>query len=632
MSDATFVATSSGKGIGSSNLTIARPTGTLPGDILILCTVNRGERNYSTPTGWTERGLHNYGQGRFRLWTRTVAAENPESYSVTGSGTGEHYAWVCMAYTNAAIHQFASVHGETNLAAPSVTNTVENTRRVVGSFRGSSTNFSKSTFDEPSGFTSRGQTENDQVAYRVADKIDTASGATGTATFEASSNTEACYSWTLSLSGANVPPNAPNLVTPVSGANASVDQNLTLDWDFSDPDTGDSQSRSVGEVRIAGGSVVYSWDESSTSTQRTIPASTLAADDYEWRVKTYDALGVEGPWSSWETFTGVVTPGAPTITSHSTNDVISSADEEFTWSTSEQEEYQYQRVADNAGVIDTDTIYFDSGAIASVAIRSQIVNFPVNDRFEWVRWRVKNDGLWSSYATVRVEVDYTAPATPTITKTESDSNGYITIDITNPTPSGGQPTVVHNDIYKRKTSEEGEPENEWVRVGTLIANNGSFVDYNVAVGQSYEWYAVAVGSNAGTAESESLHSDGITFRGSRIHPVENPLLGYKFNTNGEGGSSTWEPEVFIQTYVGRTLPVSEFGESENERIIIQLALDGEEEVDALIRLAKLKAILCYRDNFGRLLFCIIPALNLGARFFGGESVVTLQGVDHMEEV
>lgn len=484
------------------------------------------------------------------------------------------------------------------------------------------------SFSTPAGMIHR-HTETEASVPLASFDMSSNGGTKGpfTSTYNTPYDNEDNIGTSIVLRAGNFAPNAPTLVFPTSGETVAVDQSNVLDWDFNDPDAGDSQSKAAGEIRSAGGAVVYSWDEETISTQHTLPADTLAAGDYEWRVKTYDAQGVEGPWSSWEPFSGAVAPGSPTITSHANNQIVSQETELLEWSTSEQEAYQGQKVADNAGAIDTSTIYWDSGIIESSTSRSRNVDFPTNDRFEWIRWRIRRDGLWSPWAEVRVEVSYTVPATPVVSTTENDSNGNIVVSITNPTPGAGEPTVESNDIEKRLTTED-----PWIRVATDVAANGSFTDYNVASGSSPQYRARAYGDNGTSSLSSSVTSSGIILKGSWVHPVADPNAGARFRYNGQGGTDNWTPTVSLRHFAGRRLPVSEYGEHDDESVSVDLVLDGQDEIDNILRLAKLQQILCYRDAFGRLVYGIIPQLSLGSRFYGADTSVTIEAVDYSEEV
>ncbi|MHA1742850.1 MAG: glycoside hydrolase family 78 protein, partial [Candidatus Heimdallarchaeota archaeon] len=99
---------------------------------------------------------------------------------------------------------------------------------------------------------------------------------------------------------ANLPPNPPQLNTPLENARFDPATLVTFTWTFNDPDSGDSQSAyrfqlddnsDFSSPIIDTGKVT----SSTTSTTQTLP-STVGL--YYWRVKTWDSQNAEGGWSS----------------------------------------------------------------------------------------------------------------------------------------------------------------------------------------------------------------------------------------------------------------------------------------------------------------------------------------------
>lgn len=244
----------------------------------------------------------------------------------------------------------------------------------------------------------------------------------------------------------NSTPNAPIPLTLID--DEVIDRAITnrAAWEFSDPDAGDSQSKYDLRYRLVG---APSWTTVSGTTPNSFhdfAGGSLAAGDYEWQVRTYDAQGLVGPYSSSEFFTAADRPGQPTITAPVNNASIPLPDQVVEWSAPGQDTYQLRRVADNAGAPNTAVIYQDTGEVNSSGARSRAVTFAVNNRVEHVQVRVKNDGLWSAWASVRVTVSYTQPAGARVTVTVDDQAGSLTVAMTNPTPVGDQPAASHHDV------------------------------------------------------------------------------------------------------------------------------------------------------------------------------------------
>lgn len=299
----------------------------------------------------------------------------------------------------------------------------------------------------------------------------------------------------------NEPPNAPNLSNPIGGA--TIDRTTTerFTWDFSDPDSGDAQSKFDLQIR-AQGSATNDVDTSETTTNEfyDLSPNTLTAGDYEWRCRTYDQDGDVGPWSDWEPFSAEDPPDPPTITDPTSGSTISTDEYVVEWSTPEQDAYQLRRVADSGGSPDTSTVLFDTGTVESVSTRSRAVEFPTNNQFEHIQTRVRFDGLWGDWASNRVEVSYTPPPDPTVTITVfmwDGAEAALDVGVSNPTPGTGEPSVTENEVWRRKSGISGSG----IRVGKGIANDGGHRDWTVASGVDYEYRAKAIGDNGTSAWS-----------------------------------------------------------------------------------------------------------------------------------
>jgi hypothetical protein len=105
--------------------------------------------------------------------------------------------------------------------------------------------------------------------------------------------------------------------------------------------------------------------------------------------------------------------------------------------------------------------------------------------------------LASAQVSVTFTVDYVEPATPSLTATPMTALGVIRVAITNPAPTGGQPALVSQDIYRRIVGDTTD--------GTLIASGlasgATYDDWRVAAGVPYEYRSAARGVNGTTAFS-----------------------------------------------------------------------------------------------------------------------------------
>jgi hypothetical protein len=286
-------------------------------------------------------------------------------------------------------------------------------------------------------------------------------------------------------------PNAPSLISPAGAVVLDRGIIQRFSWTFSDPDAGDTQSQFDLQYRVVGAG---SWTPVTGTTPNTfydMPAGTLAAGDYEWQCRTYDALGFVGPYSASSFFTAATQPSAPTITAPTSGGTVGTVTATFSWSNATETDYQVRKVADLAGSPDTSTIYYDSGDVVDSVTRSVSLSFPVNNRYEHLQVRIKNSGLWSVWSSIRVLVSYTAPATPTLAVTTQAAPGTVTLTVTNPTPTGGQPTVAYWDIYRR-IGATGTA----IRIAKTIT--APWIDYTVANNVDYRYFVRAVGAVTGT--------------------------------------------------------------------------------------------------------------------------------------
>lgn len=305
----------------------------------------------------------------------------------------------------------------------------------------------------------------------------------------------------------NHAPNAPTLTSPATGA--TIDRVITqrFAWTFSDPDTGDSQSAFDLQYRIVGGPTWTTVSGTTPNQFYDFAAATFAAGNYEWQVRTYDSAGSVGPWSSSSFFTAASAPPAPTITAPVNGSTVVQ-NTAVTWSTPNQSDYQVRRVADNAGAADTSTVYSDTGDVVDGITRSLPLVFDTNNRWEHIQVRIKNAGLWSTWADARVQVSYTLPTVATFTMTPDPTTATRTLTITNPAPGGGVPATAYNDVYCRTAASSTVLDTyrpysaTGTRIGTALATNTTWVDRTPAGDPVvYEYRVVSVATNQTTSDS-----------------------------------------------------------------------------------------------------------------------------------
>jgi hypothetical protein len=319
--------------------------------------------------------------------------------------------------------------------------------------------------------------------------------ATGTTPFTLSVTAQ-----TLSYS-----PNIPTWVqppTPQSGSAWDVAVILPLDWSFSDQDPGDTQSAFAVSKQVGVAALSYwrasdsTWQagevqNTSGSTILNVPAATMAATDAAttFKVKVWDSASLASQYSA-----GIIvipsTPVNPTITAPTAAQVLTTGSVTFTWTVSEETAYRVTLTTNPGGVLS-----FDSGWITGSAL-TYTPNFVLVNGSGWTGTvqTKNNEGLASSVVSVNFTVSYTPPATPTLVCTPISASGYIQVAITNPTPSGGQPVVSSQELWRRV----GTDDTTQVRLVTGLASNVTYNDWRAAAVTSYQYRTQVFGVN-GTA-------------------------------------------------------------------------------------------------------------------------------------
>lgn len=421
----------------------------------------------------------------------------------------------------------------------------------------------------------------------------------------------------------NAPPNAPTLTSPTVGQTVEASTTERFAWTFSDPDAGDSQSQYRIEIRPqSGGANVVDVTTETPNTFHDVTGGTLTAGDYEWRVTTWDAAGEIGPASGWSGFTVAVRPDPPTIVAPTSGSTISSESGTVEWSTVAQTAAEVARVADVAGTSDPTTVYA-LHEVASSSTRTRALTFPVNDRHEWIRVRVQRNGLWSTWAEVRVLVSYTPPPAPTVAATPVGGNGYVRVSWSNPSPGVGEPPVAYVRIYR---TVAGGPE-------ILIATgtpSSTYDDPTVGARVDVTYRVVAVADNGTTASSASTGPVRLPLSGVWLHAADDPSTLRQHRRNAEGGTATRTVVQATRRFAGRTYPVVEYGPGRGVDVSVLLYVVDETALEALHALAG--RVVCYRDAAGRRTFATLGPIGDAATFYGWDVTLTVTAVDYDETV
>lgn len=287
-----------------------------------------------------------------------------------------------------------------------------------------------------------------------------------------------------------------------SGQAADVAAALNLDWNFLDPDPGDSQSAYAISRQIGAGALAYfrasdsTWQPAEVQNTSATSARSLASGwgagtdlPHTYKVKVWDQTPTASGYSDALVVIAstIVNPAivTPTPAQVLTGDSVS-----LTWTAAEETAYRVTLSITSGAQL------YDSGWIAGSVLAFTVPYTLLNGGAYTVTLQtMNNEGLPSAVQTRNVTVAFLAPDTPTNVNTAVPASGWIAVVITNPGPTAGRPVVAANDVYRRPVGDTSDG----VRVGAVIANGGTYNDWQAVDGVPYEYRILASGVN-GTSQ------------------------------------------------------------------------------------------------------------------------------------
>jgi hypothetical protein len=409
---------------------------------------------------------------------------------------------------------------------------------------------------------------------------------------------------------------APTTPTTLAPNGVTVDRGSTqrLSWKHNDPNPNDPQSKFVLYWRLQGSST---WNE---ITQVTInefyefPPNVFPRGTIEWRVRTYDQIGLVSPYSDTATFYAGDKPSKPTITSPS--GTVSVANPTVQWSSSGQTGFIL-----NVKNANGDVVY---SVQRNNTNKAETISYSlVNQQKYTIDLKIKNvDGLYSDAAILNISVSYTPPAIPDIETVKGDS--FIQIKITDPSPTGTQPVVLHHEIFK-------EINHSFVKIATDVQSE--YKDYNISSNESVRYFVRTQGDNGTFADTDRF-MEFIYFTGVWLHIVddaENTIRHFKYDGNGR--SSKWNLENITHQFKGRSRPVIEVGEMQVYSVDFSLLLRNKEDTQALEKIVYSGETVCYRDGKGRKVFGVFVDVPFNDEIRGGSSTsLSLLFLDYKEGI
>lgn len=429
---------------------------------------------------------------------------------------------------------------------------------------------------------------------------------------------------------ANQIPSAPILTTrnPFDAALAA-----TFSWQFRDPNARDTQTAyQLTILRTSDNVTVFdSGKVTSTASQHVLAANTLAnGQAYQWRVRTYDTLGSLGSFSNYDAFSTTAT-GTLTITAPAADYptlVSSSVPVAWTFSQAQGGVQNARRVriirqADSVVVGDTTMASTTSQTFTVTGLQSQ-VTYIIE-----VSITASTGGVATASRLVRP--DFTSPMTPGLSFSPGDA--WVDVAVYNPLPDGDRPEVVTNAIYKKET---GTPDS-FVKVAAL-PNGGSFRDFAVKSGTSYDYMVKGITAGGAEASSVAYPVTAPSIRGAWVHDPRQPAASLRnfLYENSKRSESIDTPATEFR-FVGRAFPVYEFGVEENVSISFDVTIPYGDDYEAGLAywrgLKRSRKVACFRDNRARLIFGFISSeLSIADADHGVIISGTFTRADYTEEI
>lgn len=248
----------------------------------------------------------------------------------------------------------------------------------------------------------------------------------------------------------NVAPTAPVLLSPSNNSSTDLASGVLFDWNFTDPDAGDSQTAYYMRRKIGAGAYEYwnastaLWGGTETRNARTASDYTFTSgkwtngNTYNWSIATEDALGVKGPYATDFSVTGsvgatVTITGPPATVTSTTRPTVS-----WTFSDPEgdpQQTYQvivYTLAQATIGgfTIGTSPSTWDSGEVTSTSARNVQVGTVLSNTVTYRAYvRIKTANQYSGWVNSTFTISISPPAVPLLTASADPANGRINLTV-----------------------------------------------------------------------------------------------------------------------------------------------------------------------------------------------------------
>jgi hypothetical protein len=243
-----------------------------------------------------------------------------------------------------------------------------------------------------------------------------------------------------------------------NGGAADTAATLTLDWNFTDQDPGDTQgsyalSRQIGAAAVqyytaAGGTWGGTEVQNSTATTSVTLAASWGAGtdaDHVYKVKVWDASNTPAPGYSAALKLIASVKVNPAIVTPTAAQVINTDQVTMTWTAAEQKTRRI-RLTTNPG----SQVVYDSGYIADTGLSFTVPVKLANGSGWTIELTTTNlEGLASTAQTRNFTVSYASPPASISTVTAVPASGWMAVTASALAAVGAQPAIVSQDLYRR---------------------------------------------------------------------------------------------------------------------------------------------------------------------------------------
>jgi hypothetical protein len=416
----------------------------------------------------------------------------------------------------------------------------------------------------------------------------------------------------------NQAPTAPTNLQPSGGTPEDRASVIRLSWQFSDPNTGDSQSKFDLQYSTDGGTTFATVTEATPNQYYDVPANTFPHGNVAWKVRAYDQSNVDGPYSNQVVFLAGDKPADPTITSPTSGSTVTVANPLLQWSSSSQTDYQIQ------ALYGTDTVIWDSGDVVSTNKTATVEANLQNNTSYTIQLRIKNsDGLWSNWVQSNMAVSYTPPVNPTASSAVNKDSASVTVNYSNPT---GTTAPSYARVYKQVNGA-------WKLYADQQALNSSYTNYAIESGQSVTHGVSTMGTNG--VESDIVATEVTpSFPGVWLHdPADPPGTIYHFRLREQNRTAQTSYGQTMMHFEGRALPIADISGQSDQQVQVTIdCLDSSNDLTTLRSLIARQATLLYRDSKGRKMYGVVSAVPESEQPWGTQVQLTVNAVDYQEGV